>query len=533
MSSFQHEPGLFETHTEPAVDQPGKAKGDGCFVPTIYDEYEVKLIVPSADSFPDLSSIGQLGAPTTFELNAVYFDTPDFDLFAEGSTLRRRSGGSDAGWHLKVESPGVDDRREYQAPIAGARPPAQLRQVLSEKARVAPLLPVVRMVTTRTEIPLLDQDGRTLALISEDQVRTQVRPDVHDPEIQNETDSWFEVEVEYVSGPRSVVPSIENAFVREGAVSATYASKLERSLQSWTDRGAPVSERNQHLATAAEVVMSFVATQIGIIQALEQPVVADHFDAVHRVRVAIRRLRGTLRSYEQIFDSHRGRDTIEHLLQELRWYSRILGEARDGEVLREHVARTAEEAGVAPDSPDLKRILNDLERTHTEAHDRVREAAHLPRYEMLQDELVDFLLQPPLSALGGLPAEEVLPGMIEQSKRSVYRSYLRALEPGSQVSNWHDVRKKAKRVRYFADALASHFSGAAATAAAWEQVTDTLGSAQDAVVANEALFEIGRRTPDIGKTVELLCGFEESAAAAHLTVGKEAVQSAFSLGVIS
>ena len=35
-------------------------------------------------------------------LEAVYYDTPNLRLLAEGVTLRRRTGGEDAGWHLKL-----------------------------------------------------------------------------------------------------------------------------------------------------------------------------------------------------------------------------------------------------------------------------------------------------------------------------------------------------------------------------------------------------------------------------------------------
>jgi hypothetical protein len=35
-------------------------------------------------------------------LEAVYYDAPDLRQLFEGVTLRRRTGGEDAGWHLKL-----------------------------------------------------------------------------------------------------------------------------------------------------------------------------------------------------------------------------------------------------------------------------------------------------------------------------------------------------------------------------------------------------------------------------------------------
>src|SRR4051812_11066214 len=52
-------------------------------------------------------------------LAATYFDTDDLRLAAAGLTLRRRTGGDDAGWHLKVPAaPGA--RSEVQLPAGRA-----------------------------------------------------------------------------------------------------------------------------------------------------------------------------------------------------------------------------------------------------------------------------------------------------------------------------------------------------------------------------------------------------------------------------
>ena len=50
-----------------------------------------------------------LGEPARHELVAVYYDTADLRLIRSRLTLRRRRGGSDAGWHLKLPA-GADSR---------------------------------------------------------------------------------------------------------------------------------------------------------------------------------------------------------------------------------------------------------------------------------------------------------------------------------------------------------------------------------------------------------------------------------------
>ena len=54
---------------------------------------------------PDLSvvpSVVSVTGPELYQLSAIYFDTEDFRLMAHRVTLRRRAGGSDEGWHLKL-----------------------------------------------------------------------------------------------------------------------------------------------------------------------------------------------------------------------------------------------------------------------------------------------------------------------------------------------------------------------------------------------------------------------------------------------
>ncbi|MFQ3560220.1 CYTH domain-containing protein [Streptomyces gramineus] len=59
----------------------------------------------------------------TEELDAVYYDTDDLRLIGASATLRRRTGGDDASWHLKPPLAG-DSREEEQAPLSDTLPDA-------------------------------------------------------------------------------------------------------------------------------------------------------------------------------------------------------------------------------------------------------------------------------------------------------------------------------------------------------------------------------------------------------------------------
>ncbi|MBA3848305.1 MAG: metal-binding protein, partial [Planctomycetes bacterium] len=68
-------------------------------------EVERTFEVDDAFAVPTLSGVqgvGSLGPPVDLALDSAYVDTADLRLAAAGITLRRRTGGTDAGWHLKL-----------------------------------------------------------------------------------------------------------------------------------------------------------------------------------------------------------------------------------------------------------------------------------------------------------------------------------------------------------------------------------------------------------------------------------------------
>ena len=68
-------------------------------------ETEHKYDVDTDFAFPDLAGLspGVVAAPPQVQrLAATYFDTADLRLARAHITLRRRTGGSDAGWHGKL-----------------------------------------------------------------------------------------------------------------------------------------------------------------------------------------------------------------------------------------------------------------------------------------------------------------------------------------------------------------------------------------------------------------------------------------------
>ena len=77
----------------------------------IATETERKYDVPDTFELPSLlgtAGISSVDGTETHDLDATYFDTDDLTLMQNRRTLRRRTGGNDAGWHLKTPGDGLN-----------------------------------------------------------------------------------------------------------------------------------------------------------------------------------------------------------------------------------------------------------------------------------------------------------------------------------------------------------------------------------------------------------------------------------------
>jgi inorganic triphosphatase YgiF len=173
-------------------------------------------------------------APVVYHLSATYFDTADGRLAASKITLRRRTGGADEGWHLKLpgglaSGAGYSSRQEVQLPLAagGERDvPAAHAERVAEVTGGLPLAPIATVDTERTVVALTGDDGSLLAEIADDQVTASRVPAAGDPL------RWREVEVEVPTESAELQQAVADRLFAAGARPAGHGSKLARLLGS-------------------------------------------------------------------------------------------------------------------------------------------------------------------------------------------------------------------------------------------------------------------------------------------------------------
>jgi len=199
--------------------------------PTRVVEVERKYDVDDDTPLPDwggLPRVDAVSAGEVRELDARYLDTADAELSRSGVALRRRTGGPDAGWHIKGPREG-DGRLEIGWPLGDDDGvPEAVSQTLS-RWTTGLLTPLARIENSRTAYLLTGADG-VIAEFVDDRVRaTDLRQGV-----QRE---WREWEFELgpaapadAAGREALFESAEAAIFAAGGREAASGSKLARAL---------------------------------------------------------------------------------------------------------------------------------------------------------------------------------------------------------------------------------------------------------------------------------------------------------------
>ncbi|MFI1012945.1 CHAD domain-containing protein [Streptomyces sp. NPDC020965] len=475
-------------------------------------EIERKYEATPETRLPDLTRVTGVAAVVDHgiaELDATYYDTSDLRLAAASITLRRRTGGGDAGWHLKLPvAPGVRD--EIGAPLS-ATLPRPLAALVRARTRGAELVPVMRLLSSRGVHHLVDADGTPLAEVSRDAVVAERLTDG-----DGRTAAWDEIEVELADDQDpAILDRVDKKLTKAGLRPSAAPSKLARALAE-TGLDIPVSTPVEPVDAGGHL-LAYLREQVTALLAYDPGVRRDLPDAVHQTRVATRRLRSAFRSYRKVLD----RTVTDPIGEELKWLAGELGVARDQEVL---TARLRARIDAVPRPLLLGPVRGRLRIWSTAHGSGARRKAITTldsrRYLALLDTLEALLADPPLRKAAVRSAAQVFPAeLLKDYGRLADRiGHALDLPPGGDRDlAMHDARKAAKRARYAGEAATPALGPAAKRfAKRMKAVQTVLGDHQDSVVARDALRNLAIQSHAAGEsafTWGLLYGQEQRSAA--------------------
>ncbi|MCP1386782.1 CYTH and CHAD domain-containing protein [Corynebacterium sp. TA-R-1] len=500
-------------------------------------EVELKLAVDDHTGVPDLTQLPGVASMLGTEqhnLSAIYYDTKDLRLTRQKITLRRRTGGADDGWHMKIPDQG-GGRRELRVPLEDpAQIPDQLVEQVRAIVRTEPLEPIAQVDNRRVESKLAGENGEPVAEFCDDHVTAwSLLPG-------GQRTSWREWEVELdesVAGTEdgaSIIRQATSFLIAAGARKSSSPSKLSTALGD-SIHTAPQpphlqSEGIDEDSPAAAVVEALRVQRDQIVE-WDPKVRADEFDSVHQLRVATREMRSLLETFEGILEG----EELEHLEAELKETAAVLGVARDAEVVEERFLELldTDESGLIDDTA-RGHIEHDMRADYEAAHADIVEMLNSERFLTMLDDIDELLANPPVTLGEEASAEDGEDGedgegeqdkpekSAKQLKKESREIMLEHLEKAFKKVNKrdklvdeyyhdtdlplhdreeyvHDVRKAVKKLRYATSAAQQAGIKTGRLAKAAKGMQTVLGDFQDAVTSRDRIQRLANEARERGE----------------------------------
>lgn len=443
-------------------------------------------------------------------VTALYFDTADRALAGAGLRLSCSPEPDRTCWLLVR---GGDPVHEASADPAAEPPrevPAGLADLLLARTRGEPLTPVLRVQRT-TAVSRVTGPGGTVQLADVHTRAETLGADtaLHTWRVVQRTGRLDKPAAAALDAAlaRLAVPAGGDQLDR--LLAAPYATAATAATAAVRVRSAKDPARLLLTARLREQVAELIERDLQVRLAMP--------DAVHKMRVATRRLRSLLKTAEPLLDA----GPAAALRAELGWLAGELGSVRDREVMLAHLRdRLAELPGEQVLGPVAARIEQQLTHEELVATESLRDTLRSRRYAALLEQLAGFAAAPPCLPPADRPAHRVLPRLVGREGRRLRRRVRHAQGLGDgpdRDAALHEARKVAKRLRYAAETVAPAYGRPARKLAARaERMQEILGARQDSVVIRQFLraegARAGTREGENGYTYGLLAGLEQGRA---------------------
>lgn len=294
-------------------------------------ECEIKLNGPRPLLREAARRLGLLDAPAR-SLRAVYYDAPDRALEQARMSLRVRS--AEGAWTTTFKWPLAGDglfvHREAEA--QGSPPQGDAAPDLSALDPQA-LSALESAVDAQALAPRFEtRMRRRAALIEREGARIEAAFDEGFLLAGDERAPIAEIELEWISGPPQGLYALARELVDAGLRIAPLAKSARGYLLAAGETPAPVRASPLALdtdASAQDALVALIDNALGQFLANAPAIEGAHAEeAVHQMRVALRRLRAGL----ALFDKRAPDSGLRRFRQEAGELARALGPARDWDV---------------------------------------------------------------------------------------------------------------------------------------------------------------------------------------------------------
>jgi inorganic triphosphatase YgiF len=466
------------------------------------DELELKLQLPDGaiEALP-LAPLLKDSPPRTTRLDATYFDTADRLLQKHGMALRLRRSGRRWLQTLKAAGTargGLSTRLEWEFPAKlirgapridlGLLKDSPLPDLLSKHVKSGSLQPVFKVRVTRTLWDVSYKRSRFEVAMDRGQIESSRTG-------RRSVEAVAELELELKEGRAGDLLSAALRLVGTGtsslALVPTLESKAERGYRLVTgEPRSPTKAAAKGFVDSLKPDMSVGVALRAIIAHGLDVLLANTYglrdaqdpEYVHQARVALRRMRSAVRLLDR---SHA--DFPAALAKDLRWVGRLLGDARDWDVLAGETLPAFATAAPPELAPQAHLLLDQARNKRDAARTAATAALATPRYARLALRLQSWTLTP---APAGRILARVAPRVLGKAHAQLFSAaqFFAALSPERR----HRVRIFAKRLRYSLDVMSVALPKQSTErfVAALSELQDVLGTLNDAAVANGVLRDI-------------------------------------------
>lgn len=423
-------------------------------------------------------------------LHAVYYDTPDRLLDAAGIALRvRRSGSRHV---MTVKRPAGDDplaRLEWEVPVPDERPDLFLLPLAEIGEPLADLDPVTLVPAFVTRI------RRRLLRLDVEGSEIEIALDDGEVEAGGTSEPVHEVELELVKGEPAQLYVFGRALLEVAPLTLETETKSGRGhrlaygagLAARKARPVALSPQDNVDAALAAILANGHAHLVGNISPVLR---SGRPEAVHQMRVALRRLRSAL----TLFRRELGSPALGALTGEARSLGHALGPARNWDVFATQTLPAIVQDGLG----DVGlAALDEAATPHRAAsYERVHAALASPEvngfFLSLGAAIERRVWRSDMSgeALGtlGEPIGSFAARILSRSHRKVLRRgrHFGRLDPEAR----HELRLALKKLRYMVEFFLPLHAGRPAARrylARMQALQEALGLANDAATTQELL----------------------------------------------